>query len=207
MKKSYVLIFLLGVFLFPFQSEINAQDEKKLTIVVKDAQNKPIPGAVILFDNVRLKRWTNKKGVFKAKFTETPKEISAFSPKVGISKIAYNGASKVEIVIKDSNDLGLNRNPSSKGIKAMQFRNIYDYLRGQVPGVNVGQNNQINIRGYNSINGSTTPLFVLNSNAVDQVVLETVVPTTIRSVVILKGPEASKYGSRGANGVIEINTF
>ena len=89
----------------------------------------------------------------------------------------------------------------------MQFRNIYDYLRGQVPGVNVGQNNQINIRGYNSINGSTTPLFVLNSNAVDQVVLETVVPTTIRSVVILKGPEASKYGSRGANGVIEINTF
>ncbi len=207
MKKSYVLLFLLGVFLFPVQSEINAQSEKKLTIEVRDAQNKPVPGAVILFDNVRLKRWTNKKGVFKAKFTETPKEISAFSPKVGISKIIYNGSDKVQIIIGDSNDLGINRSPTSKNIGAIQFRDFYDYLRGQVPGVNVSIDNVINIRGYNSVNGSTTPLFVLNNTAVDQTELLNVVPTTIKSVVVLKGPEASKYGSRGANGVIEIRTF
>ncbi len=207
MKKSYILLFLLGLFLFPFNVNVTAQTEKKVTIVVKDAKNKPVPGAVILIDNVRLKRWTNSKGIFKAKFKNTPKEISAFSPKVGLGKVAYNGNSKVEIVIADNNDLGINRSPTSKNIGAIQFRDFYDYLRGQVPGVNVTMDNAINIRGYNSVNGSTTPLFVLNNTPVDQVELENIVPTTIKSVVVLKGPDASKYGSRGANGVIEIRTF
>ena len=206
MKKIYIL-FLLSIFLLNTKTSLHAQKQNKVTITVKDSKDNPVPGAVILFDNVRLKRWTNSKGVFKAKFDKTPKEISAFSPKVGISKVVYDGSSKVDIVIGDSNDLGINRSPASKNVGAIQFRDFYDYLRGQVPGVNVTMDNVINIRGYNSVNGSTTPLFILNNTPVEQVELLNVVPTTIKSVVVLKGPDASKYGSRGANGVIEIKTF
>ncbi|CAM1345573.1 TonB-dependent receptor [Tenacibaculum amylolyticum] len=207
MKKSYILMLIVSLFFSSFTTQIHAQSEKKITIVVKDTKNKPVSGAVILFDNVRQKRWTNAKGVFKTKFTEAPKEISAFSQRIGISKVKYNGSDKVEITLKSNNDFKISGTPIQKNIKAIQYRDFYDYLRGQVPGVNVSMNNIINIRGYNSVNGSTTPLFVLNNNAIDQELLENIVPTTIKSVVVLKGPDASKYGSRGGNGVIEIYTY
>ncbi|WP_093673189.1 TonB-dependent receptor plug domain-containing protein [Tenacibaculum sp. MAR_2009_124] len=95
----------------------------------------------------------------------------------------------------------------SKSDNTVQFKSIYDYLRGKVPGVNVSGANTINIRGYNSVNGSITPLFILNNTAVDQSVFGDVVPTTIKQIRVLKGPETATYGSRGANGVIIVETF
>ena len=73
---------------------------KKLTIKVIDANNKPVAGATILFDDVKQNRWTNVNGVFKTKFKIAPKEISAFHPKIGIKKIKYNGGNKLFIRIK-----------------------------------------------------------------------------------------------------------
>lgn len=204
MKK--ILFFLLG-FMFLSFTGIAQEKDKKVTILVKDENNKPVPGAVILFDNVRQKRWTNSKGVFKTKFKETPKVISAYSPKIGIQKVNYNGKGTVIIKIKGGRDHYVITNPKAKEINTIQYRDIYDYLRGQVPGVHISGYNTINIRGYNSVNGSTTPLFVLNNTAVDQTVFDNIVPTTIKSLKVLKGPETSTYGSRGANGVIIVETY
>jgi TonB-dependent SusC/RagA subfamily outer membrane receptor len=35
--------------------------------------------------------------------------------------------------------------------------------------------------------------------------IEDIAPQTVKSIEVLKGPEASVYGMRGANGVIVIN--
>lgn len=201
MKNLNYLFFLLLL----FSVSLNAQN-KKVTIQVKDVKNKPVAGAVILFDNVRQKSWTNSKGTYKAKLEKVPKFISAFSPKLGIKKVKYNGGDKVVIIIKEKNDIEVVGSNNQKSINTIQYRDFYDYLRGQVPGVNV-VGGTINIRGYNSVNGSTTPLFVLNNSAVDQSVISEIVPTTIKSVTVLKGPETASYGSRGANGVIIVKTF
>ena len=75
MKKQLYL--LLGAFLICFN--INSQS-KNITIKVKDKKNKPVAGAIILFDNVKQKRLTNKKGVFKVKTEANPKEVAAFHP-------------------------------------------------------------------------------------------------------------------------------
>lgn len=201
--KNKLLILVLTTFL---SINLSAQS-KKITIKVKDSKNKPVSGALILFDNVKQKVWTNSKGIFKAKIKTNPIIISAFHPNIGIVKTKYNGKRNITLVIKKGNDLQLSDNsPKEKVINAGQFNDIYDYLRGKIPGVNVSSDNTILIRGYSSINGSMTPLFILNGTNVSQEVFGRIIPNDIKSVTVLKGPETARYGVRGANGVIIVKT-
>lgn len=205
--KKYITITMMLLLFFTLN--IKGQDNKegiKISILVKDSKNKPISGAVILFDDVKLKRWTNSKGVLKTKVAKAPKEISAFYPTIGIKKITYDGSENVVIVIKKKNDPLLIGDSNNKVASTTQYWNIYDYLRGRVPGVNITSDNVINIRGYNSVNANTTPLFVLNGTAVSQTIFSRIIPNTIKSVKILKGPDTAFYGARGANGVIIVET-
>ncbi|WP_093672560.1 hypothetical protein [Tenacibaculum sp. MAR_2009_124] len=107
--KRLLLTFIL-IAIIPKTNLLGQSDTGvKITITVKDAKNKPIPGAIILFDDVRQKRWTNSKGVFKAKLDKTPKEICAFSPKVGVQKVAYTGKKNISITIREKNDIYMGR--------------------------------------------------------------------------------------------------
>ncbi|MBQ0149153.1 MAG: TonB-dependent receptor plug domain-containing protein [Bacteroidales bacterium] len=89
------------------------------------------------------------------------------------------------------------------------YRNILDYLRGRVPGLTIGNSVDGNmpsmtIRGKNSINSSTEPLFIVDGTPTDNIMW--INPQDVASVDVLKDASASIYGSRGANGVIIINT-
>lgn len=200
--KNILLIFIAFFTLNSF-----GQKSTKITITVKNELNQPVPGAVILFDDVKQKRLANSRGVFKIKLKKAPKIISAFYPNIGIKKIKYDGENNIVIKIKGGNEHYAVNTSNNKVDSTVQFRDIYDYMRGKVAGVNVSPNNTITIRGFNSVNGSTTPMFILNNMQVDQAFFGDVVPTTIKSIVVLKGPETANYGSRGANGVIEVTTF
>lgn len=203
MKKKDII--LIGILFLCFN--IYAQT-KNITIKVTDVNNKPVAGAIILFDDVRQKRWTNSDGIFKAKFKQVPKEISAFHPKIGLKKTKYYGTKKLFIKIKAGDNLFTNNdNPKSKILKSDQFNTIYDYLRGRFPGVNITSDNEITIRGYNTVNGNMTPLFILDGINVDQNTFGSITPSQIKSVRILKGPEIAAYGVRGANGVIIVKTM
>jgi TonB-dependent SusC/RagA subfamily outer membrane receptor len=76
-------------------------------------------------------------------------------------------------------------------------------LQGQ-PGVQVNGTRVI-IQGQSTIIGSTDPLFVVDGSIVTSI--EGISPQTVKSIEILKGPSASIYGSRGANGVILITLY
>jgi TonB-dependent SusC/RagA subfamily outer membrane receptor len=202
MKKFIIILF--GVLFFSVNTH---SQKKKITIRVKDANNKPVAGAIILFDNVKQKVWTNSNGVFKTKFKVAPKEISAFHPKIGIIKVKYNGRVNILLKIKKGNDAHLVSNtPKQKNASSSQFNTIYDYLRGKIPGVHVSSDNTIAIRGYNSINGNMTPLFILNGTNISQEVFGRIIPHDINSITVLKGPDTTIYGIRGANGVIVVKT-
>ncbi|NJN50303.1 MAG: TonB-dependent receptor plug domain-containing protein [Polaribacter sp.] len=170
-------------------------------------KNQAIPGAVILIDDVRQTRLTNKSGVFKIKLDKAPEEIAAFSPSIGIKKIKYlKNQNDLVIQVTENNDYEVIGTNNKQSADPVQFQNIYDYLRGRVPGVIITQNNRIFIRGFNTVNGSTVPLFIVNGVQVDQDFFGNIVPMQIKSVQILKGPETAAYGSRGANGVIIVQT-
>lgn len=89
------------------------------------------------------------------------------------------------------------------------YRNILDYLRGRVPGLMIGATDgttmpSITIRGKNSINSSTEPLFIVDGSPYEDIMW--VNPHDVASVDVLKDGSAAIYGSRGANGVIIIST-
>lgn len=87
------------------------------------------------------------------------------------------------------------------------YENIAEYLKGRVPGLMVtkeGTEYKYTIRGVNSLNSPTDPLFVVDGNIVSDI--DYLNPNDIRSVDVLKDASASIYGSRGACGVILITT-
>ncbi len=85
--------------------------------------------------------------------------------------------------------------------KVNTYRDIYEMIRGKCPGVQV-LGNRILIRGVNSINSSTDPLFVVDGSPVNSI--DNINPNDVKSISVLKDSAAAIYGSRGANGVILI---
>jgi TonB-dependent SusC/RagA subfamily outer membrane receptor len=81
------------------------------------------------------------------------------------------------------------------------YSNILQYMQGKIPGVNV-MDNRVIIRGVNTILGSTDPLYLLDGVPIDASSVSAINPHDISRIEVLKGPDASIYGSRGANGVI-----
>ncbi len=87
-------------------------------------------------------------------------------------------------------------------------------LQGQVAGLNITSNtgqpggeSQIFIRGVNSINGATQPLFIIDGAYSTSDNFRSLNPNDIQSVTTLKDAGATaQYGNRGANGVIIIKT-
>ncbi|HWK99755.1 MAG TPA: SusC/RagA family TonB-linked outer membrane protein, partial [Parapedobacter sp.] len=85
-------------------------------------------------------------------------------------------------------------------------------LVGKVPGVQVmpisgapGASPQIRVRGVGSISAGSQPLYVVDGFPTDNI--QTLNPSDIESMDILKDASATAiYGSRGANGVIIVNT-
>jgi TonB-dependent SusC/RagA subfamily outer membrane receptor len=87
--------------------------------------------------------------------------------------------------------------------KKTKYASIYDMIKGEVAGVQVS-GSKVRIRGATSIQGSTDPLLVVNGMVVTDI--DDIPPEIVKSIDVLKGPSASLYGSRGANGVIVIKT-
>ena len=87
-------------------------------------------------------------------------------------------------------------------------------LASRVPGVLISQTPDggiaIRIRGENSINGSSAPLYVVDGIAIEPGPggsLTGINPKDIESIVVLKDATSTAfYGVRGANGVIVIKT-
>ncbi|WP_303317215.1 TonB-dependent receptor plug domain-containing protein [Flavivirga abyssicola] len=89
-------------------------------------------------------------------------------------------------------------------------QNIVDML-SKVSGVLIegsGADASIIIRGVNTVNtGSSQPLFLVNGTVMGygiRSVFYNIIPNQIQSIRVLKGSQASFYGSRGGAGVIEI---
>ncbi len=87
-------------------------------------------------------------------------------------------------------------------------------LQGQVPGLSVmavsgepSESTVMKIRGVNSINSGTEPLYILDGVAISSSDFNTINPADIESLSVLKDASSTSiYGARAANGVIVITT-
>ena len=91
-----------------------------------------------------------------------------------------------------------------KKTDSQTYSNMYDYLRGRVPGVMVTSDNRIIIRGIGTNSDKTDPLILVDGVEVTD--LSTLDPAYVKSVDVIKDGSSAIYGMQGANGVIIIKT-
>ncbi len=90
-----------------------------------------------------------------------------------------------------------------------QYSDIFEYIRGRVPGVQVGQAGpgqtpSIVIRGVGTNSEHTQPLFIVDGLQVDNIA--SIDPNNVYQIDIIKDGTSSIYGMQGANGVIMVTT-
>ena len=105
--------------------------------------------------------------------------------------------------VASSNDKNTYSSSKVKVENAIAYKDIYEYLQGRVPGVEI-VGTSIRIRGINTATGNTDALIILDGMEVSDV--SDVNPADVASVEVLKDSEATLYGMRGANGVVIIKT-
>jgi TonB-dependent SusC/RagA subfamily outer membrane receptor len=219
-------ILFLALFLSIFYMSLDGQKSKKVTIsgYVTDINMSPVSGAMILIDKKNTDVLTDNKGFYKVKVNSGAQLISAFTIASGTGEAEIGGRTDINIILngvkkiqtatssdEDKVNIGYGtakrKNISSEVNKVStmedkyaSYSNIYDMLKGAVPGLQViGQN--ITIQGQDFHNGN--PLLVVDGNVVSSI--DDIQPVTVKSVEVLKGASASIYGSRGASGVILIH--
>lgn len=90
-----------------------------------------------------------------------------------------------------------------------RYRNLAEYLRRQ-PGVKIdgmGDNIDIQIRGVSSFGADLRPLFVVDGIVIGNSYADVnsyINMSDVSSIRVLTDSDASGYGMRGANGIIEI---
>ncbi len=146
-------------------------------------------------------------------------------------EIKITGAKTLNIVLKD-NAIGLDdvvvigygsqrKSDLTGGIVAVgeeklqmvTTNNLMDKLAGQIPGMNVttsnakpGEDQSLRVRGENSLSADNSPLIVMDGIPYSGS-LGDIDPDIIENMSVLKdASSAAIYGSRGANGVILIQT-
>ncbi len=101
----------------------------------------------------------------------------------------------------------------SESLNKRTVSNVSKAIEGLVAGVTStagsgqpGESASLHIRGYGSINASSTPLYVVDGIPYDGA-LSAINPNDIENLTVLKDASASAlYGARGANGVVMITT-
>lgn len=114
---------------------------------------------------------------------------------------------------KKTSFTGSASNIDSKKLELRPLTDVSKGLDGQTTGLiatsgsgQPGSSASIRIRGYGSINASSSPLYVVDGIPYDGD-LNSINPSDIESLTILKDASAGAlYGARGANGVVMITT-
>ena len=216
-SKALLTICLLFVFF--------GYGQNKLTGKVVDFNNKPVAKAKIYLDSIYSKVQTNKDGEFEVSVPEKVSTINVYSHKYGLLSSKYNNENKMSFVfletdqskkIEQGTDVSIaysksddkyvakSQSKSTQSDKS-NYNTIYDMIRGKVAGVTVSRDHKITIQGVSSINYSSEPLFVVDGMIVSNI--DYIIPNNVKSIRVLKGAEASYYGSQGSSGVIVITTI
>ena len=214
--------------LFVFLS-VNAVAQN-ITGTVKDSQGEPIIGASVVEKGTSNGVVTNLDGQFTLKASgKYPIEVSY----MGYVKQVINlkGRTSLNIVMQEDANLleevvvstgyGTQRKADLSGsvvsvskedIKGTPTSNVMEALQGKIAGADimmgsgaVGEDVDILLRGSRSINGSNSPLFIIDG--VQGASYNQLNPNDIEQIDVLKDASSTAiYGSAGANGVIIITT-
>ncbi len=225
--------FLLVIFSLTLSFSSFAQNSGKkyyITGQVLDVNDKPVFGATVLIDNKSTDVSTDENGMYKVKVKANAVLISIFNLSSGVVNAEINGRTVINFKLDkglaptnavkqentDTEEVNIGYGTAQKKDltssvgtvdgkknKYALYQNVYELIRGEVAGVEVN-GNKIRIRGLSTINGTSDPLVLVNNVEVSIESIQSIDPRMVKSINILKGSDASIYGSRGGNGVLLI---
>ncbi|SKB39770.1 TonB-linked outer membrane protein, SusC/RagA family [Daejeonella lutea] len=195
---------------------------------VTDEKGLPLPGAAVKVKGTTQAMSTDVNGEFNLKDVPTDAILVISYTGFVSQELPVSRSTYINVVLKEDllelsavvvvgygtqkkeNLTGAVSQISGDDLQVRPTPNIITSLQGALPGLNIQSNNgnpgdapEINIRGFNSINGGS-PLVLIDGI---QGNIDRVNPLDVESVTILKDAASSAiYGARGAFGVILVTT-
>lgn len=209
-----------------------SQNGSRVTGKVTDDTGKPLQSVTVAVKGTTNATATKADGTFEIAASENA--ILLFSSvgfveqevpvnrRSDVSVILTNIATAMQDVVvvgygtrKRTDVTGAISSVSPDEIRQVPTTNISQALQGRVPGLVATQNSYrpgsgatIRIRGTRSLTANNNPLYVVDGIPLDLAnSIDDLNPLDIESIDVLKDASATAiYGSRGANGVIQITT-
>lgn len=226
--KIWFILFVLSFTLF----DALGQNRSNISGVIVDADNMDVlPGVIITSKQSKVSTVSKSDGSYSLSVAKTDTLIfnllGFFQQTVPINnkpvvdvklKTAITTLENVVVI-----GYGTSRKEDLTGAVAVVNMNdlnkapvasLTEGLAGRIAGVNVSANGgqpgdemNIVIRGGNSLTQDNSPLYVIDGFPLEGAAIDAINPNDIESVTVLKDASATAiYGSRGANGVIIIET-
>ena len=107
---------------------------------------------------------------------------------------------------KDQDKLNEISGLSENDMDFSRYEDIYEIVRSRFPSVEISGSKDIIIRGSQTHLGSDAALLVVDGVVVSKDYFGSIPTSDVASINVLKGADASGYGSRGANGVVLVET-
>lgn len=226
-----ILCTLLCALLMLGQFVAQAQ-ERTISGKITDAAGLPVIGASVTIKGSALGTTTSADGSFSLRVPPSAKSITVSavgyasqdltigSKNVFTISLTQEDKSLDEVIVtgygnqKRSQYAGAASKVDAKAINQVPNGSLDQILQGRAPGLYVtagsgqpGAAANVIIRGVGTINGTSTPLYVMDGIPVQAAAFAALSPGDIASVDVLKDAVATAlYGSRGSNGVIVITT-
>ena len=217
-----------------FAIEASAQNSVNVSGTVTDKlDSTPLPGVTITWGTAK-GATTDASGNYNitvdegatVSFIYLGYETLVWQVPAGITEITYNAelatdsitADEVVVVAygtrKKGTIAGSVSTVKSEKLASVPAAGFDQALQGQSPGLMVLSNSgepskaaTFQIRGTNSINSGTAPLFILDGVPISSSDFNAISPSDIESVSVLKDASSTSiYGARAANGVVIITT-
>jgi len=221
--------------------------QRTLTGTVTDDRGNPLANVSVLVKGTNVGTVTAENGSFSINVPANGRTLVFSFANMATQEVAIGNQSSLTVSLAPSNAnlqevvvtaVGIQRNRKNLGysvgvinnedLTTARTTNVVSALNAKIPGVRVtgssgmvGAGAGIFIRGFNTIQGSNQPLFVVDGIPIDNGgggnALQTGVSNSnraidlnqddIESISVLKGPAAAVlYGSRAASGAIIITT-
>jgi TonB-linked SusC/RagA family outer membrane protein len=221
----------LIMMLFIISGSVAFAQNMNVTGIITDAQTKePVIGVSVAVKGTTTGTFSDENGRYSISTTKNntlvfsflgyeTKEVSVTGEIMNITFISQDFQIDEVVIVgatfKKSDLTGAIGSVSSRVLEEKPVTNINQALQGRVAGVFISNPTRptddasIKIRGINTINGSTDPIYVVDGMVMDNSFsgFNAVNLNDVSSIEVLKDASATAlYGSRGSNGVVVITT-
>ena len=232
MRKTILTIFLAAASLL-LAGPGYSQSRLNLSGKVTDQYGNPVPGAAVLVAGTNKYAVSADNGTYTIDGVASNATLEVSCLGYEDASVPVKGRAVINVTLEESSimleetiAIGYGRikksdltgsvaSVSADKLVATPSNSIESLMQGRIAGVQVtnasqdpGASSTVRIRGNSSLNGSNSPLVVIDGFPYGEAgALSQINPQDIISMEVLKDASASAiYGSRGANGVILITT-